>query len=198
MSDADDITQILADAAAEAPGAAERLIELVREDLRARASYQLRRSSTPATLEPTALVHEAYLRMFGQKEETPTWQNRGHFFFAASRAMQDILVDRARRATRIKRGGERSRVPLHADLAAVRDAERFLELHEVLARLEKLSELRASIVRLRFYCGIGTDEIAESLGLSRATIWREWTVTKLWLKERLGIDPRDLSCRTKF
>lgn len=196
MSEDQDITQILAEIG-ESPQAAERLIEIVRDDLRRRAAHQLRASSAPATLDPTALVHEVYVRLFGRVNQ-PTWGDRSQFFMAASRAMHDILVERARRATRIKRGGGRSRVPLESHHAATAEAKRFLELHEVLARLEQLSEQRAAIVRLRFYCGISLEEVAASLQISRSTAWREWAVAKVWLLEKLGADSGDLSLRTKF
>ncbi len=196
MPESDDITRILAEIG-ESPHAAERLIEVVRDDLRRRAALQLRASSGPSTLDPTALVHEVYVRLFG-RVETPTWEDRSHFFFAASRAMHDILVERARRATRIKRGGDRSRVPLEPHHATAKEARLFLELHEVLTRLEQVSARRAAIVRLRFYCGISLEEIAESMGISRSTVWREWAVTKVWLIEKLGADSGDLVLRTRI
>ena len=198
MRDSNDITRALEEAGAEAPGAIERLIELVRDDLRRRAAHQLRVTSAPQTLEPTALVHEAYIRIFS-KDKPQNWANRGHFYMAASRAMHDVLVERARAASRKKRGGDHKRVPLHeSSTVAEQEALRFLELHETLETLRKIDQTRATIVRLRFYCGLTNLEIAEALGCAERTVRREWAVAKLWLRDRLGHDPADISRTSKF
>ena len=181
-----DITRLLSEQN-RSPQAGELLLALVRENLRRRAEYHLRVSTAKQTLDPTALVHEAYLRLFGSNGPRD-WQNRAHFFMAASRAMQDILVERARRATRLKRGGGRQTVPLEQNQSSVAEAKTYLDLHDALKKLESISELRASIIRLKFFCGISLEEIALALGVSRSTAWREWSLAKVWLAATLSPD----------
>ena len=122
-----------------------------------------------------------------------TWQNRGHFYMAASRAMHDVLVERARSASRKKRGGGLKRVPLNDAAISGSEAERFLELHEALEQLCRIDTKRADVVRLRFFCGLTNHEIAAALGCTERTIRREWTVAKVWLKAKLGAGHADIS-----
>lgn len=184
-----EITRILSEVRAKTPGAVDTLIETVRDDLRSRAERQLSHAPPWRTLDPTALVHEVYLRLFGG--ETQQWEDRGHFFMAASRAMHDVLVERARRATRLKRGGDHQRVPLTDDMGAERDAATALELDELLSRLEELSPRRADIVRMRFYAGLTESEIAQYLGVSGPTIRREWAKARAWLIVKLQHSSED-------
>lgn len=188
MEPAGEITQLLSEASSRSPGAVERLIELVRDDLRGVAANHLRASGPRASLEPTALVHEVYLRFF-ERDEPPTWANRRHFYMAASRAMHDLLVERARAASRKKRGGDRTRVPLSDTPGVELEATRFLELSEALMALQQVAPDRAEVVRLRFFCGLTYDEIARALDCSERTVRRHWKVAQLWLRERLEIEP---------
>lgn len=190
MGDSDDITVLLSAAATRSPEAIDRLVRLVRDELRRRAASEIKRIGTPDTIEPTALVHEAYLRLFGPGRE-PSWENRRHFFMAATRAMHDVLVERARAAVAQKRGGGKHPVPLSSDPSVRDHATRFLELHDALARLEQLDPGRASVVRLRFYGGFRIDEIAELTGMSPRMVSREWAVARVWLQNELGDDPID-------
>lgn len=183
----EELTQLLEEASLRIPGATERLIELVRDDLRRHAARLLNSGAAPTTLEPTALVHEVYLRIFGG-EVPPTWENRRHFFMVSSRAMHDILVERARAASRKKRGGDQRPISLTEDLPQQREAQSFLELDEALETLSRTEPRRADIIRLRFYCQISNEEIAGSLGCSERTVRREWGIAKIWLREQLG-DP---------
>ena len=195
VDDSEDITLLLTAAASRSPEAIDRLVRLVRDELRLRAASEIHRIGTPDTIEPTALVHEAYLRLFGPGRE-PTWENRRHFFMAATRAMHDVLVERARTAVALKRGGGRRPEPLGNGPSVHDHATRFLELHDALAELERLDPDRASVVRLRFYGGFRIDEIAELIGMSPRTVSREWAVARVWLQNELGDDPVDLTRNT--
>ena len=172
--------------------AAERLIPLVYGDLRARAAAALRRERRAHTLTPTALVHEAYLRLAG--EGPKHWVNRAQFFAAAAEAMRRILIERARARARAKRGGHDGqpgrRVSLAdlllADLAVEYDLDEILRLDRALERLHAVDPRSASVVRLRFYTGLTLDETAEVLGVTSRTIKRDWTFARAWLLGALG------------
>ena len=183
----EELTQLLEETSLQTPGATERLIELVRDDLRRHAARLLRSGAAPTTLEPTALVHEVYVRLFSG-DVPATWENRRHFFMVASRAMHDILVERARAASRKKRGGDHRPISLPKDVPQQREAQSFLELDEALDALSRRVPRRADIIRLRFYCQISNEEIAAALGCSERTVRREWGIAKIWLREQLG-DP---------
>jgi RNA polymerase sigma factor (TIGR02999 family) len=187
MSDdaGNDVTAILRAAQAGDRTAAERLLPLVYAELRSLAQSRMAQLPPGQTLQPTALVHEAYLRMLGK--EDLQLENRRHFFFVAARAMRDILVEQARRKAGPRRGGGRRRVELD-DAAAVYEPvpDDILALHEVLADLEREDSLKANIVDLRYFAGMNMGEVAEVLGMSERTLHRHWRFIKAWLKSRLG------------
>jgi RNA polymerase sigma-70 factor (ECF subfamily) len=171
--------------------ALERLVPLVYDELHTLASRQLAREWRHDRLQTTAVVNEAYLKLFGQREID--WQNRGHFFAIAAQLMRRILVDHARRQLRQKRGGGGVAVELDEGLAAPGapvDAVQALDLDRVLHRLEQLDPKQARIVEMRFFGGLTVEETAAALGVSVATIKREWAIAKGWLYRELTRDGR--------
>lgn len=168
-----DIDRILENAQEGDPSAAAELLPLVYGELRELARARMAYLPPGMTLQPTALVHEAYLRLIGP--EDPGWNNRGHFFAAASLAMRQILVDEARRKGAIKRGGGRKRLDIDKlDLAAPLPDEAVLELDEAISRLEEEDPLQARIVMLRTFAGLTREETAAVLGMSVRTLDRRW------------------------
>jgi RNA polymerase sigma factor (TIGR02999 family) len=164
------------------PGAFDRLVALVYDDLRRIARRQLGQLRSGQTLNTTGLVHEAYLKM--APASGADWQSRAHFFAVAARAMRQILVDHARSRRRRKRGGNRMAIPLEEDVGAVgADAERLLHVHEALDRLEALDARLAQIVECRFFAGYSEEETAEIVGASTRTVRREWQRARAWLHE---------------
>jgi RNA polymerase sigma factor (TIGR02999 family) len=180
-----DVTAILRAAQEGDKSAAERLLPLVYSELRQLARARMAQLPPGQTLQPTALVHEAYLRMLGKDDLH--LENRRHFFFVAARAMRDILVEQARRKAGPRRGGGRHRVELD-DGAAVYEpfSGDILALHEALAELEAEDALKARIVDLRYFAGMNMAEVAQVLGVSERTLHRHWRFIKAWLKSRLG------------
>ena len=167
--------------------AATDLLPLVYAELHELARARLARQPPGQTLTPTALVHEAYLRIAGASDVT--WEGRQHFFFAAARAMRDILVEQARRKAGPKRGGGRRRVVLDEAVAlAEPPPEEVLALHDALADLEKEDPLKAQIILLRYFTALTMDETAAILGMPERTLDRQWRYIRAWLKSRLG-DP---------
>lgn len=156
-------------------------LPLVYDELRRLARREIRRELEPQTLQTTALVHEAYLKLVGV--DAHSWRDRAHFFGAAARAMRQILVERARARSALKRGGDAERVPLEqlefADLED--DPERFLALEEALTLLERVDERKSRVVMLRFFAGLSIAEAAEVLGLSPTTVKDEWSFARAWL-----------------
>lgn len=168
-----DIDRILQTAQQGDPAAAAELLPLVYAELRKLARVRMAHLPPGQTLQPTALVHEAYLRLIGP--EDPGWSNRGHFFGAASLAMRQILVDEARRKGAVKRGGGRQRLDIdNLDLSAPVPAEAVLELDEAIGRLEAEDAAMAQIVMLRTFAGLTREETAAVLGLSVRTLDRRW------------------------
>jgi RNA polymerase sigma-70 factor, ECF subfamily len=162
------------------PDAARQLIPLIYDELRRLAFRRLRHQRPGHTLEATALVHEAYLKLADQPHAK--WQNRAHFFAVASRAMRQILVDYARSQHRIRRGGRRQKVSLDKVLlVAPERTDELLCIHELLSRMEELDPRQGRIVELRYFAGLTTDETAEVLGISPKTVQREWNMAKAWL-----------------
>jgi RNA polymerase sigma factor (TIGR02999 family) len=183
-----DVTRILTAIEQGDPSAAEQLLPLVYDELRKLAAQKLAQEKPGQTLQATALVHEAYLRLVdGDKAEH--WDGRGHFFAAAAEAMRRLLIDQARRKRSSKRSGERQRVELDAGalLAAplVHAAEDLIALDEVLQQFEQEEPLKARLVKLRFFAGLSIAEAAEALGISPATAKRQWVYARSWLYGRL-------------
>jgi RNA polymerase sigma factor (TIGR02999 family) len=182
-----DATQVLEALARGEPGAAEELLPLVYAELRRLAARNLAREPSGQTLQPTALVHEAYVRLVGTDQN---WDGQGHFFAAAAEAMRRILTENARRKRRHKRGGDRRRVALEDIAASAPDmpAEDVLALDEALAQLTQEDAAKAELVKLRFYAGLSVTEAARCLGISRATADRYWAYARAWLYDRLHRD----------
>lgn len=166
-----------------------KLFPAVYAELRASARAQLRHERSDHTLQATALVHEAYVRLLGGGY--PTWNDRQHFFRAAAEAMRRILVEYARRRARVKRGGNPVRVTL-TDVASLteRDPTEVLALDSAIRRLEDQDPMAADIVRLRFFAGLSVEETAAMLDLSERTVKREWAFARAWLFNALGGLPR--------
>jgi RNA polymerase sigma factor (TIGR02999 family) len=163
------------------PQAAEQLLPLVYEELRKLAARKLAREKPGQTLQPTALVHEAYLRLVGGAPSRH-WKDRTHFFRAAGQAMRHILVDQARRKHSQKCGGTRKRINLERVAAAASDRPKdVLAIHEALDLLAKHDPLKAELVQLRYFAGLSLEEAADVLGLSRATADRYWRYARTWL-----------------
>jgi RNA polymerase sigma factor (TIGR02999 family) len=179
------VTQILCDVQAGSPQAAERLLPLVYEQLRAIARRNMQQERAEHTLQATALVHEAYLRLVG--DHNIEWDSRGHFYVAAAEAMRRILIEHARSRGRVKRGGERRRVPLTVvDLAAEDDGDQIMAVDEAFRRLEEVDPDAAKVVRLRFYAGLSVEETAAALGISPRSVAREWAYARAWLHGALA------------
>lgn len=182
-----DITQLLQSAGSGDPAASAELLPLVYEELRALAAARLRNVPAGQTLQPTALVHEAYLKLLGGSP--PSWSDRRHFFFAAARAMHNILVDQARRKSAARHGGGRAR----ADAANLADAleapaEDMLALGDALRQLEQARPRQHQIVLLRFFGGLSIAEIAELIGVDERTVRRDWLAARLELHRHLRND----------
>jgi RNA polymerase sigma factor (TIGR02999 family) len=160
------------------------LLPLVYRDLKRRAAAYLRRERRGHTLQPTALVHEAYLRLIGQ--DRVAWQNRAHFFGIAAHMMRRILVDHAREHQAAKRPGAGLRVALDDNVGASRPIDcEVLMLEEALEQLARVDERQARIVELRYFAGMSEQEVAAVLSLSRATVTREWQTARAWLYRRM-------------
>jgi RNA polymerase sigma factor (TIGR02999 family) len=180
-----DITQTLAKIESGDPAAAEQLLPLVYDELRKLAAAKLAHERPGQTLQATALVHEAYLRLV-HVNDSQQWDGRGHFFAAAAEAMRRILVEGARRKASLKRGGDVDRITL-PEIAQLPDNSPFnlLALDEALASLERLHPENARIVKLRFFGGLSLEETAEVCGISRATAQRKWAYARSWLYGQL-------------
>ena len=181
----DEVTRLLVAWRDGQPGALDRLIPLVYDELRRQARWQLRRERFDHTLQPTALVHEAFLRLAGQSQAQ--WQNRRQFFAVASRVMRRVLVDQARARAASKRGDGLTRVALDDAVAtgASPDVD-VLALDQALDRLEQLDPRQARVVELRYFGGMSAAEAAEAVGLSLATVNRDWAMARAWLFRELG------------
>jgi RNA polymerase sigma factor (TIGR02999 family) len=179
------VTQLLVDLSGGDQKAAAQLVPLVYKELRRLAGYYMREERPDHTLQATALVHEAYLRLVDQRDVT--WQNRAHFFGVAAQMMRYILVDHARIRHAAKRGGESSKLSLDegADWADVPD-EQLLTLDDALNRLAALNAQQSRIIELRFFGGLTVEETAEVLGISPATVKREWRTARAWLHREVS------------
>ena len=181
---AHEVTRILNRDATSERQRAEELLPMVYEELRALARARMAQERVGQTIQATALVHEAYLRLVGSTD--PGWNGRGHFFAAAARAMRRILVEQARRHARMKHGGGRNRVAFEDDCAAIEPPrDDVLALEEAVQKLEAHDPRKVRIVNLRCFAGFTAQETADALGLSLGTIEREWRFLKAWLKEEL-------------
>src|SRR5262245_49990663 len=176
-----DVTRLLKALDADDPHAAAQLLPLVYDELRKLAAQKLAHEKPGQTLDATALVHEAYLRLV-DRDQAQSWDSRGHFFAAAAEAMRRILVENARHKTRQKHGGGRHRVSLEA-AESVQPApdEDLVALDEALTRLTAHDPIKAEVVKLRFFAGLTLPEIATALDLSLATVERYWTFARTWL-----------------
>jgi RNA polymerase sigma factor (TIGR02999 family) len=181
-----DVTRLLEAAHAGDRRAAAELLPLVYDELRRLAKRKMAREANGHTLQPTALVHEAFLRLVGSGEDAPQWQNRRHFYSAAAEAMRRILIDAARRKAGLKYGGDRVRTPLE-DIAALdeRDPESLLSLNDALERLKLDDPDSFQVVMLRYFGGLTNEEAAASLGISERTAKRHWSFAKAWLRRAL-------------
>lgn len=179
---AEDVTKILEKASEGDAAAAERLLPLVYEELRAIAARYLRQERAGHTLQPTALVHEAYVRLIDQT--SVRWNGRSHFLAVAAIAMRRVLVNHARARRRLKRGGqEMKRVPLDDAVGVLEERAGDLEaLDEALTKLAAMDPQQARIVELRFFGGLTAPETAEAMGISERTVHREWALARAWLR----------------
>jgi RNA polymerase sigma factor (TIGR02999 family) len=166
------------------PQAADKLLPLVYEELRKLAAQRMANEAAAQTLQPTALVHEAWLRLVGK--ETPKFQNRAHFFAAAAEAMRRILIDNARRKRTLRHGGGQQRVDLeHVDRASANDDAQLLAVNDALDKLAALSKPEAELVKLRYFVGMTLEEAADALGISARTADNYWAHARAWLFHEL-------------
>jgi RNA polymerase sigma factor (TIGR02999 family) len=183
-----EVTRLLDAAVAGDRKAAADLLPLVYDELRKLAVARMAAESPGQTLQPTALVHEAYLRLVGPAD-SPRWESRGHFFAAAAEAMRRVLVERARRKKLPKHGGGRRRIELNEAHRILESSDDLLLLDEALDRLGTEDAAAVEIVKLRLFAGLSVEEAAEALGLSRASAYRHWTFARAWLRCELGEPP---------
>jgi RNA polymerase sigma factor (TIGR02999 family) len=166
------------------PEAADKLMELVYQELRQLATRKMSQEPPNQTLQPTALVHEAWLRLVGS--ENPSFENRSHFFSAAAEAMRRILIDRARRRHTRRHGGEYKRVDLaECDLAAPQADEELLAVHEALNKLAQTYPVQAEVVKLRYFGGRTNEEVAQILDISLSTVKNYWAFARAWLLQEI-------------
>lgn len=178
-----DVTRILSAIEQGDAHAAELLLPLVYDELRRLAAQKLAQEKPGQTLQATALVHEAYVRLVGQEQ---CWDSRGHFFAAAAEAMRRILIDRARQKRAEKHGGSRKRLDIDAlDLATTATPDQFLAFEEALTKLAQEDTAAAQLVKLRYFAGLTVDEAGKALGISMATAYRHWNYARVWLHSEL-------------
>ncbi len=179
----EDVTKLLK--RGDDPEAHQALLKVVYDELRRRAGAMMRRESSAHTLQPTALVHEAWFRLVGQHDVD--WQSRAHFFGVATQMMRRVLLDHARRRLREKRGGDVVKVSLEDGMPlSVERPKDVVALDAALALLAQLDARQAKIVELRFFGGLSVDEAAEVLGVSKRTVEADWTMAKAWLRRELA------------
>jgi RNA polymerase sigma factor (TIGR02999 family) len=180
-----DITLILEDISRGEPQASEKLLPLVYNELRNLATARMLRESSGHTLQPTALVHEAWLRMVGDGSQS--WKNRAYFFAAAAEAMRRILVEHARRKSRFKHGGGLQRLNIdEMELAQVAPDEKILLVDDALNQLERIHPERARIVVLKYFGGMTNKQVAETLSIGERSVDRHWVCAKTWLYQKLS------------
>jgi RNA polymerase sigma factor (TIGR02999 family) len=180
-----EVTRILDAIGQGNPQAAAQLLPLVYDELRRLAAAQMTREKPGQTLDATALVHEAYLRLVGG-DDRPSWEGRGHFFAAAAEAMRRLLIDQARRKHSQRQGGGLHRRPLeHAEIAAPEPSPDVLAVNEALERFEQADPLKAGLVKLRYFTGLTIPQAAAALGISATTADRYWAYARAWLHAEL-------------
>ncbi len=185
-----DVTQILSQIEKGDPSAAEQLLPLVYDELRKLAAAKLANEKPGQTLQATALVHDAYIRLV-DVEKAQHWDSRGHFFAAAAEAMRRILVDQARRKKSARRGGDLKRRPLdYVEIECPEPSLDVVAIDEALSRFEQKDKLKANLVKLRYFVGLTIPQAAESLGISSATADRYWAYARAWLHAELKRDDR--------
>lgn len=183
-----DVTRILARIESGDPAAAEQLLPLVYDELRKLAAAKLAQEKPGQTLQATALVHEAYVRLI-DRDETQNWNGRGHFFAAAAEAMRRILVDQSRRHKAAKRGGDLVRQEWdESAVTTSRPAEELLAVDEILDQLAEIDSVAANLVKLRFFAGLSMAETAAALGISVRSATDVWAYARTWLHQRLSAD----------
>ena len=180
-----EVTRILSAINRGDPRAPEQLLPLVYDELRKLAAQKLAQEKPGQTLEATALVHEAYVRLV-DTDQVPHWNSRGHFFAAAAEAMRRILVDQARNKMSRKRGGGLERLPLEeVDIGVPQPAVDLLAVNDALAKFESIDKAAANLVKLRYYAGLTLPQAAEALGISSSTADRQWAYARAWLHAEL-------------
>ncbi len=183
-----EVTQILDAIVRGDAQAHEQLLPMIYQELRRLAARMLAQEPAGQTLEATALVHEAYIRLVDTEAEQK-WSHRGHFFAAAAEAMRRILVEKARRKQRVKHGGEHDRVEMDDErLVCPVPADQILAVDEALERFAQEEPEKAQLVKLRFFAGLSIEEAAEALGISRATASRHWTYARAWLRDAISTE----------
>ena len=183
-----DVTQILSQIEQGDPAAAEQLLPLVYEELRKLAVAKMASEKPGQTLQATALVHEAYLKLVNV-DQTKHWDSRGHFFAAAAKAMRRILVDQARKKGATKRGGDFEKVDFDsAQLATTVTPENLLLIDEAIENLKNEDSMGAELVNLRYFCGLSLDDAAQAMGISPRTARRHWAFARVWLCNELRGD----------
>jgi RNA polymerase sigma factor (TIGR02999 family) len=193
LSSMSDVTRILSAIEHGDPHAAEQLLPLIYDELRKLAAAKLAQEKPGQTLQATALVHEAYLRLVGRPSERG-WDQRGHFFAAAAEAMRRILLNRARDKGRQKRGGDRRRIDFeHLAVADQADDDEVLAVDEALERLAQLHPTCAELVKLRFFTGLTMEEAAAAMSIAPRTAHRYWVFARAWLVDALRPDSSDIS-----
>jgi RNA polymerase sigma factor (TIGR02999 family) len=187
------ITHILSAIEAGDPQAAEKLLPLVYDELRKLATRKLAQEKPGQTLQATALVHEAYLRLV-EGDTARQWNGRGHFFAAAAESMRRILVDQARRKLSLRRGGNLQRQPIEdQEIQAPEPAVDLLAVHEALERFQGVDAAAAELVKLRYFAGLTIPQAAEALGISTSTADRSWAYARAWLHSALKQDAADVT-----
>jgi RNA polymerase sigma factor (TIGR02999 family) len=180
-----EVTRVLQELDQGDPRAAERLLPLVYEELRKLAAAKMAREVAGQTLQPTALVHEAWLRLSGDQDRA--WESRAHFFGAAAEAMRRILIDNARRRNALRHGGGQARLDIQEiEIAAPAPDDQLLAIDEALARFSVLDSRKAELVKLRYFIGMTIEEAARALSISEATAKRWWEYARAWLYTEVG------------
>lgn len=182
-----DVTRILHQIEGGDPSESGKLLPLVYRELRQLAAARLSNEKPGQTLQATALVHEAYLRLVG-KDKPPSWNGRGHFFGAAAEAMRRILIENARRRQQIRRGGALKRVGFEEGDAMVAESTKLLEIDDALTKLEEMDQRASQVVKLRYFAGLTMQQTADALGISLRSAERDWTYARTWMRGRISDD----------